>query len=263
MPFMPFQIVGIWLRGLLALAILAGGIALIRRWDDDRHVTVYLPMGHANPPDFPRASHVETIPLGFNLPTAELLGGISLLALGLGGGWVAYPLLRRTGKDDPKEDRTGEVRKLKRPGRVRAARRDVRPGRRPADRPDPRLGRQQHRVVLRQARPGQGPSPDRLGPARPRQVDPAGQQRLPIGEPRRRPRRRGAAGRRGPAAAARPQHRRHDHADLLPDPRRGPRPSRRPAWSSSTRPTPTRSRRPRIGRCGRPSRGRSWCRSAT
>ncbi len=116
MPFMPFQIVGIWLRGLLALTILGGGIALIRQWERDRHVVVQ-PVERAIPdaPDATAARHVETIPLGFNRPTAELLGGLTLLFLGLGGGSLAYPLLRRTGHDDPKAERTGEVHHIQRP----------------------------------------------------------------------------------------------------------------------------------------------------
>src|SRR4051812_12773281 len=38
MPFMPFQILGIWFRGLLSIAILAGGIYLLKRWYDESHV---------------------------------------------------------------------------------------------------------------------------------------------------------------------------------------------------------------------------------
>src|SRR4051812_47371242 len=32
MPFMPFSILGVWLRGLLSIAIIAGGVALLRAW---------------------------------------------------------------------------------------------------------------------------------------------------------------------------------------------------------------------------------------
>ena len=32
---MPFNIVGIWLRGLLSIAIIAGGIYLVKRWYDE------------------------------------------------------------------------------------------------------------------------------------------------------------------------------------------------------------------------------------
>jgi hypothetical protein len=35
MPLMPFQILGIWFRGLLSIAILAGGIYLLQRWYDE------------------------------------------------------------------------------------------------------------------------------------------------------------------------------------------------------------------------------------
>ena len=42
MPFMPFNILGIWFRGLLAIAILAGGIYLLARWYDHSHVDEYV-----------------------------------------------------------------------------------------------------------------------------------------------------------------------------------------------------------------------------
>jgi hypothetical protein len=34
--FMPFQVLGIWVRGLLSLALLALGIGLLRQWYLDR-----------------------------------------------------------------------------------------------------------------------------------------------------------------------------------------------------------------------------------
>src|SRR6202030_958487 len=43
MPFMPFNILGMWFRGLLAVAIIAGGIYLAKRWYDESHVV--LPAG--------------------------------------------------------------------------------------------------------------------------------------------------------------------------------------------------------------------------
>ncbi len=38
MPFMPFHILGIWFRGLLSLAIIAGGIYALRTWYHDSQV---------------------------------------------------------------------------------------------------------------------------------------------------------------------------------------------------------------------------------
>src|SRR5437879_5474749 len=40
MPFMPFQVLGIWLRGLLALALLAASAALLSAWYTHRQVYV-------------------------------------------------------------------------------------------------------------------------------------------------------------------------------------------------------------------------------
>ena len=42
--FMPFNILGMWFRGLLSIAILAGGIYLLYRWYDDSHVVEQTPV---------------------------------------------------------------------------------------------------------------------------------------------------------------------------------------------------------------------------
>ena len=42
MPFMPFSILGIWLRGLLAIALLGLSIYLLREWYE-RTTTVHEP----------------------------------------------------------------------------------------------------------------------------------------------------------------------------------------------------------------------------
>ena len=42
--FMPFNILGMWFRGLLSIAILAGGIYLLYRWYDDSHVVERTPV---------------------------------------------------------------------------------------------------------------------------------------------------------------------------------------------------------------------------
>jgi len=124
MPLMPFQILGIWLRGLLSLAIIGAGVYLLREWNEHRHVAVAVAVaepardGGANAPAAGQArepGRIVTVPFGFNRPTAELLGGLTLLGLSVGGGSVLVPLLRRKGQDDPNSERTGEVRRLKRP----------------------------------------------------------------------------------------------------------------------------------------------------
>ena len=43
MPFMPFNIIGMWLRGLLAIALLGLSIYLLREWYE-RATTVHEPI---------------------------------------------------------------------------------------------------------------------------------------------------------------------------------------------------------------------------
>ena len=124
MPLMPFQVLGIWLRGLLAIAIIAAGLYLIRSWSEHRHVVVQEPpvvVRTEKPPTSdvagvrPGPTHVETIAFGFNPPSVELLGGIALMLLSLGGGRLAVPMLRKRGEDEPKEEHGGEIHRIERP----------------------------------------------------------------------------------------------------------------------------------------------------
>jgi hypothetical protein len=95
MPFLPFNILGIWFRGLLSIAILAGGIYLLTRWYGDSHVTEVIeePVAKA-PSDTVRGGDarppVETEVLvptqrifrfdpGWNQPTLELAAALALL----------------------------------------------------------------------------------------------------------------------------------------------------------------------------------------
>lgn len=59
MSLMPFHVLGIWLRGLLALALLGAGASLLREWYEHRRVVVEEPVatraGEVRPPDDPRA----------------------------------------------------------------------------------------------------------------------------------------------------------------------------------------------------------------
>ena len=43
MLFMPFQVLGIWMRGLLALALLAVGTTLLACWYNHRETVVRVP----------------------------------------------------------------------------------------------------------------------------------------------------------------------------------------------------------------------------
>jgi pimeloyl-ACP methyl ester carboxylesterase len=109
---MPFQILGMWLRGLLSVALLAGGISLLVLWYNHREqqVTVSAPAPAENPHEPPR-HEVRTVSwqFGLNKETAFLLGGIALLAWSLTGQWTLSPRLwRRPGNDEPRTDPVGQ-----------------------------------------------------------------------------------------------------------------------------------------------------------
>lgn len=111
MPMMPFQVLGIWLRGLLSVAAIALAGYLLKEWYDSR-TTVPQPLppaiaeaaGADIPGDQPRGE-VGRAPglwhLGFDRDTAYLLGGLALAFASLGGGMITYPLLRRNEAHTP------------------------------------------------------------------------------------------------------------------------------------------------------------------
>ncbi len=112
MPFMPFQILGIWFRGLLSIAILAGGIYLLRRWYDDSHVVepVRVVAADAGPdradaaapaPDRARGEVPAASPApagrrvfrfepGWNRETGLLAAAIALLLWATVGRWIGH-----------------------------------------------------------------------------------------------------------------------------------------------------------------------------
>jgi pimeloyl-ACP methyl ester carboxylesterase len=132
MPLIPFQILGIWLRGLLAVAILAGGAGLAYAWyrDTDVWVPDRVQVVAEPPPGEPGPALVGAEAVapghrefryrpGFNVPTAELLGALALLTWGLAGGLIARGIARlrlKAGQDEPRRTREGaEVRTIRRP----------------------------------------------------------------------------------------------------------------------------------------------------
>ena len=102
MLFMPFNVLGIWIRGLFALALLGGGIYLLAQWYQHRETVVIEPTdgtgeevvhGVVWAGDAGRAANGETVRVvrwefGWNRETAFLLGGLGLLGWSLGGGWL-------------------------------------------------------------------------------------------------------------------------------------------------------------------------------
>jgi len=148
MPFMPFDILGIWLRGLLSIAILAGAVTLLRSWREhsytwvpDRPAVTEARPGapdRADPapenradPAAPGREPARVVAAGdgpgrwewsfrpgMNRETAELAGALALLAWALAGRPIAKSLAKiwlKPGDDEPDTGRGGDVRRLRRP----------------------------------------------------------------------------------------------------------------------------------------------------
>jgi pimeloyl-ACP methyl ester carboxylesterase len=134
MLFMPFNILGIWLRGLLALALLGGGVYLLSQWYNHRETLVTEAvdvsrdreqLADRQPPAEvdQRSTNGEHLRVsvvrwqfGLNRETAFLFGGLALVGWSLGGGWLVTPrLLRRTGIDEPKAANPGNSKRLRLP----------------------------------------------------------------------------------------------------------------------------------------------------
>ncbi|MDG3007831.1 alpha/beta fold hydrolase [Paludisphaera mucosa] len=126
MPFMPFQILGFWLRGLLAAAMLVAGPLLLKYWYDHRHVEVRTQVLAPVDDETRRLDRDVEAPVvvrredwrfGLNRETAALLGGLALIGLSIGGGSFAYPLLLKRGRreDEPDDSLRGQMRRLRRP----------------------------------------------------------------------------------------------------------------------------------------------------
>ena len=108
MPFMPFNILGIWFRGLLSIAILAGGIYLLKSWyDESHHLEVVIPAGESPGSDRWKDRVLEAVKdgtgrrvfryePGWNRGTAMLAGGIALLAWATVGQWIGRGLFMLT-----------------------------------------------------------------------------------------------------------------------------------------------------------------------
>lgn len=139
MPFMPFNILGIWLRGLLSVVIIAAGIYLLSRWYETSHKigpALSTPItaapetgqgdldGRSRRFEVVRGRRVFRFEPGANKETAYLAGGIALLLWATVGGLFGRSLTMLMGNqkqasgrinDDPRDERTGEVHELARP----------------------------------------------------------------------------------------------------------------------------------------------------
>jgi hypothetical protein len=120
MPLMPFAMLWMWFRGLLALALLGGGIWLLYAWYDalprptppvqtDTDVT----RASAPAPSF--SNRVARRHPGLTWETAALGGGLFLVLVALGGGRLVYPLRWRAGGPEFVPPQAGTVQRLTRP----------------------------------------------------------------------------------------------------------------------------------------------------
>jgi pimeloyl-ACP methyl ester carboxylesterase len=128
---MPFNILGMWFRGLLSIAILAGGIYLLYRWYDDSHIVEQTPVPVTTdkmraddlPPGEVRrpASTAVTGPgrrifrfdPGWNTPTLELSAALALLVWATCGRLVGHGLSMftlRSGTNRPSSPDVGQTR---------------------------------------------------------------------------------------------------------------------------------------------------------
>jgi len=131
MPFTPITILSMWLKGLLSIAIIAAGVFLLRQWYEHTRVRetteLRLPEGQAPDAGLDAAGNASAADRGrtttrwepgINRETAELTAGVLLLSIAFVGQFASRGiprLLLQTGIDDPRPDREGAVRRLRRP----------------------------------------------------------------------------------------------------------------------------------------------------
>jgi len=124
--FMPFQVLGLWLRGLLTLILWGGAICLLTLWYNNRETVVRDPVEVVREDEGGRPGgerrvqeeqvRVERWQFGLNRETAFLVGGLALLVWSVGGGWLAYPrLFRKGGADEPRSERGGPAQTVRGP----------------------------------------------------------------------------------------------------------------------------------------------------
>jgi pimeloyl-ACP methyl ester carboxylesterase len=127
MLLMPFQIIGVWFRALLSIAILGGCVYLLKQWYDNREIVVVdrpaveaRELNSNRPAAAPEERNAEVRRVvswrfGWNRETGFLLGGLALLLWSVGGSFFSSMVFRRPSEDEPKSIRgTGEVRRIKR-----------------------------------------------------------------------------------------------------------------------------------------------------
>ena len=130
--FMPFQVLGLWMRGLFSVILLGAGITLLALWYANREKTIVEPVADASslmdahgegepttPTPLPDETRLRTVRwhLGLNKETAYLAGALSLLAWSLGGGLLLSPRTwrRSGGKEEPRPENSHKTERLRMP----------------------------------------------------------------------------------------------------------------------------------------------------
>jgi pimeloyl-ACP methyl ester carboxylesterase len=120
MPVLPFTILWLWFRGVLAVVLLGGGLYLLYQWYDHLPRPYVSAEQHADaaartpmPPTF--RDRVALWRPGLDWETAALGGGLLLVLIASSGGMWVVLLGWPTGADDPKATRDGTVQRLTRP----------------------------------------------------------------------------------------------------------------------------------------------------
>ena len=117
----PALILRTWLRGLLALAIIAGAIYCFRAWyrelPSTERVVVTRSDGYGAIVErpIPASERIAAWRPAADRATAFLVCALSLTLWATCGRFVNGRLLRSRGDDEPRAERTGEVRRLRRP----------------------------------------------------------------------------------------------------------------------------------------------------
>ena len=114
---LPFQVLMLWLRGLLSVGLLVAGPYLLYRWFERSHVERPVATQPATQGAAPRVERVFEPHLGADTTTAFLLAGaVATLWAIPKGPLVSRRMLRRRGDNEPRQTRGGEVQRLAMPG---------------------------------------------------------------------------------------------------------------------------------------------------
>src|SRR5688572_20027764 len=112
-----FGLVRLLITGLLAIALWVGVVLLVRHWadrlPDPRPPQPAAAVDGPPPPSF--GERLSAWRPGLDTTTALLAGAVLLSLVGVGGGRLFWRLVLPRRPDDPKHERAGTARKVRRP----------------------------------------------------------------------------------------------------------------------------------------------------